>query len=165
MKDLPASAAACVAGERNDFRWVHVEDIKSGALDELAGVYGLHELAVQDTRDERTRAKLEEYDGHLFLILNTLHFDPASCEASYGEFDIFLGKDFLISVHDGPSRTAAAVKPRFASDAKLAHPGRLLYALLREIVARYMPVLDTLEERLDALEDEVYQRPSPQKLN
>jgi magnesium transporter len=165
MKELAPAAAACAVGEHNGFRWVHVEDIKSPALDELAAAYGLHELAVQDTRDERTRAKLEEYDGYLFLILNTLHFDPAKCEAWYGEFDIFLGKDFLISVHDGPSRTAAAVVPRFQSDPKLAHPARLLYALLRVIVGRYMPVLDTLEEKLDSLEEEVYERPTPEKLS
>jgi magnesium transporter len=165
MKELAPAAAACLVGEHNGFRWMHVEDVKGHALEELAAAYDLHELAVQDTRDERTRAKLEEYEGHLFLILNTLHFDPAKCEAWYGEFDIFLGKDFLISVHDGPSRTAAAVLPRFQADARLAHPARLLYALLRVIVGRYMPVLDTLEEKLDSLEEEVYERPSPEKLS
>jgi magnesium transporter len=165
MAELGEASRACLVGERNGFRWFHVEELHGPALDELAKCYGLHELALQDTRDERTRAKLEQFEGHFFIVLNTLRFNPATCESSYGEFDIFVGKEFLISAHDGPSRTAAAVKPRFMADPHLAHPGRLLHALLRTIVSRYPPVLDSVEEKLDALEDQVYMQPTPARLN
>jgi magnesium transporter len=56
------------------------------------------------------------------------------------------------------------VKPRFATDAKLAHPARLLHALLGVVVSRYMPVLDTIEERMDTIEETVYTDPSPEIL-
>lgn len=155
----------CLVGHRNGFRWFHVEDVNGPALPALAAEFGLHELAVEDCRTAGTRAKLEEYENHVFLVVNTLHFDPKKHGCWFGEFDIFVGKDFLITVHVGPSRTAAAVRERFDSDPKLAHPARLLHALLRVIVQRYLPVLDTIEERIDAIEDQAYARPSPKILS
>ncbi len=159
-----AAAAACLVGERAGFRWYHVEDVKGPALDELAQQFGLHELAIEDCRTERTRAKLEQYEDHIFLVANTIHFDPEKCQSWFGEMDFFVGKDFLISVHEGPSRTAQAVLPKFQADAKLAHPGRLLHAMLDVVVDRYLPVLDTIEARIESLEDEVHKGPSSRLL-
>ncbi len=158
------AAAACLAGERAGFRWYHVENPKGKELDELATQFGLHELAIEDCRNLRQRAKVEEYDGCLFLVANTLHFDSGKEECWFAELDVFVGKDFLISVHDGPSRTITAVKPKFAADPRLAHPGRLLQAMLDIVVDRYLPVLDTIEDRIEELEDRAYEQPSPKLL-
>lgn len=159
-----AAAAACLVGERAGFRWYHVEDVRGPALDELAQQFGLHELAIEDCRSERTRSKLEEYENHVFVVANTIHFDPKTCESWFGEIDFFVGKDFLISVHEGPSRTAQAVLPKFQADAKLAHPGRLLHAMLDVVVDRYLPVLDAIEGRIESLEEEVHKGPSSRLL-
>ncbi len=165
MTETSPAVAPYLVGGRNDFRWFHVEDVKGPALAALAAEFHLHELAVEDCRTPGTRAKIEEYEGHLFIVVNTLHFAKEKDSCWFGEFDIFAGKDFLITVHDGPSRTVAEVKPRFASDPKMAQPSRLLYALLRVIVGRYMPVLDTIEERIDAIEEQAYAQPTPQILS
>lgn len=169
MSDAPVALSEALqkvlVGERAGFRWYHIEDVSGPALDELAALYGLHELAIEDCRHGRTRAKFEEYDTHLFLVVNTLHFDPEKCEVWFGEFDIFVGKEFLISVHDGPSRTYRAVHPKFKSEARLAQPGRLLYALLDYIVDQYLPVLDTVESRIEELEQRAVSDPSPRLLS
>lgn len=164
MSTTQQSIAECLLGTRGGFRWYHVEDVRGPALDALATEFGLHDLAVEDCRNLRQRAKVEEYDNHLFLIVNTVHFDAEKIECWFGELDVFVGKDFLISAHDGPSRTIRAVRPMFDADPKLAHPGHLLHALLDYVVDRYLPVLDTVEDRIDALEDQCYHRPSPKLL-
>ena len=164
MSQTSPAVAPWLIAEGNGFRWFHVEDVQGPALGTLAAEFGLHELAVEDCRTPGTRAKLEEYDGYLFLVVNTLHFDSQKAECWFGEFDIFVGKDFLITAHAGPSRTVADVLPRFRADAKLAHPARLLHALLRVVVGRYLPVLDEMEERIEALEDQAYAQPSPATL-
>jgi magnesium transporter len=150
--------------ERGGFRWFHVEDVKGPALSALAAEFGLHELAVEDCRTPGTRAKLEEYDSHLFLVINTIHFEEKDCSCWFGEINVFVGKDFVITVHDGPSRTAATVLPRFQAEPHLAHSARLLHELMRTIVGRYLPVLDTIEERIDKLEEHAYERPDPRVL-
>ncbi len=164
MSATSSAIALNLLAEQGGFRWFHVEDVKGPALSALAAEFGLHELAVEDCRTPGTRAKLEDYETHLFLVINTIHFEADKCECWFGEINVFVGKDFLITVHDGPSRSAATVLPRFQADRRLAHPARLLHELMRTIVGRYLPVLDTVEERIDALEERAYQRPDPKVL-
>ncbi len=161
MNELAPSAAACLVGERAGFRWFHVEDTKGPALDALAAQFGLHELAIEDCRHIGQRAKVEEYEGHLFIVANAIHFDPDKSACWLGEVNFFVAKDFLISVREGPSRTFQSTHPKFKSDAKLAHPGRLLMAMLDFMVDQYLPVLDQIEDRIEALEEQVLEDPSP----
>jgi magnesium transporter len=165
MSELGPAAAACLVGEHNHFRWFHVEDVKGPALDELAVAFGLHDLAIEDCRNLRQRSKVDDYDTHIFLVLNTLHFDKTKRDCWFGEFNVFAGKDFLITVHDGPSRTYRAVLPKFQAEPKMAHPGHLLRALLDYIVDQYLPVLDTVEERIEEMEEEVIEKTSPAQLS
>lgn len=160
------AAATCLIGERNGFCWYHVDDPKGPALDELAAQLGLHELAIEDCRNHRQRAKLEEYDGHLFVIFNSIHFSPEKQECWFREIDFFIGKDFLVSVREGPtpSRTVAAVLPTFRSDPQMAHPGRLLQSMLDFMVDQYLPVLDTVEDRIEQIEEQILENPTPRLL-
>jgi len=63
---------ACLVAERSGFVWYHVEEVRGPALDELAAKFGLHELSIEDCRSERQRAKVEEFDRHLFVIANNV---------------------------------------------------------------------------------------------
>lgn len=165
MSTTAPAIASCLVGERNGFRWFHVDEPGSPVLDALAAEFKLHELAIEDCRNMRQRAKLEEYEGHLFFIINTLHFEREKNDCWFGELDVFVGKDFLISVYNGSSRTINAVKPKFEADLRLAHPGRLLMTLLDVAVDRYLPVLDTVEDGIEALEEAAYERPSAKLLS
>jgi len=161
MSELPPAVVACLVGERGGFRWFHVEDTKGPALDALAAHFALHELAVEDCRHIGQRAKVEEYEGHLFIVANAIHFDKDKLGCWLGEVDFFVGKDFLISIREGPSKTFAATLPKFKADVKLAHPGRLLMSMLDFMVDQYLPVLDTIEDKIEELEEQVLADPSP----
>jgi magnesium transporter len=162
--EVTAAMDACLVAERSGFVWYHVEDVRGPALEELAARFGLHELAIEDCRSERQRAKVEDFDRHLFVIANNVHFEPEKDECFFGEIDFFVGKDFFISVHDGPSKSYRAVRPKFDKDPKMAHPGRLLEAFVDWLVDQYLPVLDGIEERIETIEEKVVGRPSPQML-
>ena len=159
-----AAMDACLVAERSGCVWYHVEDVRGPALDELATRFGLHELAIEDCRSLRQRAKVEEFDRHLYVIANNVHFAPEKAECFFGEISFFVGKDFFISVHDGPSKSYRAVRPKFDTDARMAHPGRLLEAFLDWLADQYLPVLDSIEERMETIEDRVVGQPSPQVL-
>lgn len=165
MSDLPPAVAACLVGERNGFRWFHVEDTKGPALDALAAHFGLHELAVEDCRHLGQRAKVEEYEGHIFIVANAIHFDKQKVGCWLGEVDFFVGKDFLISIREGTSKTFEATLPKFQADHRLAHPGRLLMVMLDFMVDQYLPVLDTIEDHIEELEEQVLVDPSPKLLS
>lgn len=145
-------------------RWFHFSDPDAPLLDRAAQVFGFHELEIEDCRHARHISKLEEYDNHIFVIANTLHFVPETLGVWFGELDVFMGEDFLVTVHRGPTRSVKEVLPRVKTVAKLQRPDRVLHALLDFIVDRYLPVLDKIGDRIDEIEDEIYATPTPRAL-
>ena len=62
------------ATEDHDFVWVGLHDPTSEELAEIAELYGLHELAVEDAISAHQRPKVERYDDSLFMVLKTLWY-------------------------------------------------------------------------------------------
>src|SRR5580698_2657060 len=171
VKDIPMTTSTTSAamqgayvGERDGYKWYHVEDVHGPALDELAKVYGLHELAVEDCRVPGTRAKIDEYGDTLFIVANLVKFDKIIDECSFSEMDFFLRDKLLISVTEGPNAFVDQIRAVFPTQPKLAATGRLFHRLLDAMVDRYLPVLDTIEDRIEILEDQAIERTSTKLL-
>src|ERR1043166_7660385 len=77
--------------------WHHIVDPNSPELDQLAERYHLHPLHVEDCRHRGQRAKLEEGQGYLFVVLKPVRVDDKG-EFEAVDLDIFLGANFLITV-------------------------------------------------------------------
>ena len=73
----------------------------------------------------------------------------------YGNTAIFVGRQFIITVRHGSDRTHSPVRAQLeATPWLLKHgPDYVLHAILDFIVDGYFPVLDTLEEKVLAMED------------
>src|ERR1044071_8145867 len=87
--------------------WYDIPDPASHDLDELAGKFKLHELQIEDTRHPGQRAKTEEHDGYIFTVLKKLHNTE---EVHFHDFCMFLGPDYLITVHKGSDDFIAKVR-------------------------------------------------------
>ncbi len=144
---------SCLVGEQNGFRRYHIDNPAGSALDELARIYGFHELAVEDCRVPGNRAKIDEYGETLFVVANVVKFNLAHDECSFTELDFFLRENLVISVCDGTNQVVDAVRDVFPSECKLANPGRLFRRLLDAMVDRYLPVLDSIEKRIEHSEE------------
>src|SRR5262249_16666787 len=123
------SSEKCLVGERNGFRWYHLDAPASPALDELAQAYHLHELAVEDCRVPGTRAKIDEYGDTLFVVVNIVRFDKELDECSFSELDFFLKDNLVISVCDGPNPVVDQIRAVFLAGDRLANSGRLFHRL------------------------------------
>ncbi len=154
----------CLYGEHAGFHWYHVDDPNSPHLDQLAQLFNLHELAVEDCRVPGTRAKIDEYGDTLFVVANLVKFDAVIDECSFSEMDFFLRDKLLISVTEGPNALVDQIRAIFPTQPKLAAPGRLFHRLLDAMVDRYLPVLDTIEDRIEHLEDQAVERTSTKLL-
>ena len=82
----------------------------------------------------------------------------ASGEASFGETHIFAGKGYVITVRHGPSSSYKEVRARCESAPRMLRKGEdfVLYALMDAVVDRYFPVIEALEERLEATEARIF---------
>ncbi len=142
--------------------WLDLDDPMSRELDDLAARYGFHELAVEDCRHHIQLAKLDYYEGYTFIIINSTHYTEKPCEVRVREIDAFLGPDYIVTVHEGPSTAVEEIQKRIASAAKhLMRPDQVLHALIDIVVDRYLPTLDQIGDTIDVVEDELLIDPTP----
>lgn len=140
--------------------WFHVDNPNSAALDELARRFHLHPLQIEDCRHRPQRAKGEEHEEYLFIVLKHLH---ESESVVFDDLDIFLGRDFLITVTERDRSFVAKATIR-AQQEKVARLDRMFYYVLDEVVDGYMPVLDAIAEETADIEAEVLEKPDPPML-
>ncbi|HZN86910.1 MAG TPA: magnesium/cobalt transporter CorA [Burkholderiales bacterium] len=145
------------------FVWVALKDADAAELAEMQDEFDLHELAVEDARHGHQRPKIEEYGDSLFAVLHTV--EAAGEELKVGEMDVFVGRNYVLSVRQHSERGFAEVRARCEREPELLRHGSgyVLYALMDAIVDRYFPVLDLLEVELEALEEKIFSGKSPRE--
>ena len=121
--------------------------------------FHLHDLAIEDAEHPHQRPKLEQYGDALFIVARTAQLIDG--RVSFGETHLFVGKGYIVSVRHGASTSYAAVRQHWESCPTSLAKGEdfILYAILDFIVDNYMPVLEAIEEEVDAIEDRVLVTP------
>ena len=148
------------------FVWVALAEATPEELLEMQEEFGLHELAVEDARHGHQRPKIEEYGDSLFVVMHTVEFTPTD-EIKVGEVDIFVGRNYVLSVRSRTERGFKEVRARVEREPELlqAGSGYVLYALMDAIVDRYFPVLDAIESELERIEERLFQEASSPRDN
>lgn len=147
---------------RNDgILWVAVRDPEPHELEKLEQQFDLHPLAVEDARHGHQRPKFEEYGDSLFFVLHMLERDGD--ELRVGEVNIFVARNYVLSVRSRSERNFQDVRSRCEREPELLRHGTgyILYALMDAVVDRYFPILDDIETRLEAIEDQIFAGKSP----
>jgi magnesium transporter len=124
-------------------------------LEEFGIRQEFHPLHLEDCRSDEQQAKVERGEGYLFIVLKLVL--PTSDELSVADLDLFLGVDYVVTVHKSPVPLLALAIPNGSSTA--LPPDEILYRVLDAVVDSYLPVLDDIEDRIDLLEDLVIRRP------
>ena len=135
---------------RDRCAWLDIADPNDRDLDLIAEELHLHPLAIEDTRHRHQRAKIDEYEGHYFIVVYALE-EPKPDVVRDVEVSIFLAQNVMVTVHDGEFAARVAVEKRYR-EGLLATPGLLLHALLDTIVDGYFEIVDGFGDRVDLLE-------------
>jgi len=144
------------------FVWVNMQCPTEDEARILSEPFGFHELAIEDALKEIQTPKIESYDDHLYLILHGIDFSVAKHTFATHEVDIFLGEQFLVTVHDDFSRSVSRMlEVCTRNEFVLAEgPAALLHRIVDGMVDNYRPEVDKLEARLDEIEGHVFDSPS-----
>jgi len=143
------------------FVWVALRDATDEELTEMQEEFDLHPLAVEDARHGHQRPKIEEYGDLLFVVVNTV--DVVGDELKIGEVDIFVGRNYVLSVRQHSEQGFLGVRARAEREPELLRNGSgyVLYALMDAVVDRYFPVLDAVETELETIEHQLFQVKDP----
>jgi magnesium transporter len=143
------------------FVWVALLEPDNRALELMQAEFDLHPLAVEDARHGHQRPKIEEYGDSLFAVLQMI--EPVDGELRCGEVDVFVGRNYVLSVRSGAEKGFADVRARCEHEPELLKrgPGYVFYALMDAVVDRYFPVLHDLETELERIEEQLFANISP----
>lgn len=164
----PAEAEG--GGSVRSFIWVALHDPTPEELAPLQAAFGLHPLAVEDALQARQRPKVEEYGESLFAVLHLLSFEPEAPQGARpgpsaqpprlhaGQLAIFAGPHYIVSVRSRSEESLAPVRERCEREPELLRegPGFVLYALMDEVVDRYFPLTERIEDELEAIEKQIF---------
>ena len=135
--------------------WVDLSDPTAEDFTLLAEPFHFHPLAIEDAMAEMHHPKIETYDGCLYAILHGI--DSTSSDLATHDVDFFLGANYLVTVHDGLSRSFPEVAVSCVRNDRILGEGSsaLMHRLLDTMVDHYRPEVDRIEARLDGLEDAI----------
>ncbi len=149
---------------RSGVLWLNVEGLHDvDLLERVAALVGLHPLAIEDVASVGQRPKLEEYDDHLFVVVHMLGLVPGSPHVLDEQVSVMIGPGFLVTFQEMPGDVFEPVRERLRSGrGRVRSRGSdyLAYALLDAVADHYFLVLEGLGEAVDALEEEVLDRPT-----
>ena len=155
-EDLEAVRAAVTRD--GDFVWVGLHEPVEGELDVVAKAFDLHPLAVEDALHAHQRPKLERYADGLFLVLKTLWYVDEDDAVETGEINLFVGRDFVISVRHGEGTELHTARLDLEQQTVvLGHgPSAVVYAICDRVVDSYEAVARSLEIDVDEVEESVF---------
>ena len=124
----------------------------------LSETFHFHPLAVEDAVADVPHPKIEPYDGYVYLILHGIDFRAAQHRFATHDTDFFLGPNYLVTVHDGQTRTIKEMHEICQRNGHILSEGpvALMHRIIDLMVDHYRPEVDKLESRLDTLEDCVF---------
>ncbi len=140
------------------FVWVALRDTTEAELEKMQEEFGLHALAIEDARHGHQRPKVEEYGDTLFVAMHLIEMHEG--EMHVGEVNVFVGRNFILSIRNRSSQHFLGVRQRCEREPELLKLGAgfVLYALMDAVVDGYFPLIDTLESKLESIEEHLFNK-------
>jgi magnesium transporter len=160
-EDLNQIDIAFALQDQTGLLWVDLEAVPDAETEPLLRkTFGFHPLAIDDALHESHVPKLDDWGHYLYIVLHTVIFDRQNQDVDTLELDIFVGKNYMVTHHDQPIEAVSRVWAAIQRDDRFLKNGadHLLYRLMDEIVASFMPVVEQLDLSLDQIEDEIFGR-------
>ena len=163
---------------RDEYFWLDLDGPGEEEVDTLEDIFHFHPLALEDLRKKGQRPKLEDFDEYMFLVYygaREPEAHPPSPTASpeagpsggerigLEEVHAFISGGYLVTVHDGACKALDEVRERL--DAQTPRSEQfVVYRVLDALTDTFFPLLEDLEDRLEKLDEQIFEHPSPEHL-
>jgi magnesium transporter len=136
-------------------------------IEKLGKHFGLHSLLLEDILNTTQRPKIEDFGEYIYIALKMIHHDPATQSSIQEHVSIVIGHNFVLSFQERVGDVFENVRVRLRSGKgriRKMGPDYLAYALMDALVDGYFVVLESVGERVEALEEEVMGDPDTETL-
>ena len=144
--------------------WLDIEAPDDADYELLEHTFKFHPLTIEDIRHQNQRPKVDEYPEYNFTVIFVAVWE--NDDIALREQHLYVGPNYLITVHQEPSVQLKALGERIHKSPELTHgkPSFLTYLAVDALVDATFPVLDNLDDSVDSLEDEITQKATEDSL-
>ena len=152
VREIEIDEKVDCAHNKSEFVWIGIADPDEAELRTLQKTYDLHPLAIEDALKADQLPKVDVYGDQLFVVARTAHLEGD--KIIYGETSIFVGHSHIISVRHGSPRKHLSLRDNLEKAPTLLAQGvdYVLHAILDFIADGYLPIVETIEEDVIAME-------------
>lgn len=128
--------------------------------------FGFHPLAIEDALHQAHIPKIDTWDDYLYIVLHAVEPQSDANIADTLEIDVFVGEHYLVTFQSTPSGTIDRVWETAAQSRSILSKGsaHILYQIIDEAEAGFVPLFDGIDEQIARIEDEVFKNPSQELL-
>jgi len=143
------------------FFWLDLDQPAEDDFEILREAFGFHPLAVEDSEQFDQRAKIEDYDDFVFLVV----YGASPDDDRLVEVHCFYSERFLVTVHRDDCPAFAEIRRRYQKrEEAIDRPSLLLYRIVDGLVDSFFPILADFDDRIDELENEIFLKASDAQL-
>ncbi len=163
----PADCAEYI--RKDTISWIDVEGVHDVAMvQKISESVGLHPLVIEDVLNVDQRAKMEEFDGYIYLVLKMFHLGKRTNEIIPEQVSIVLSKNFVLTYQEGvEGDTFHEIRTRIRSNKGIINnmtSDYLVYSLIDSIIDSYFTILEVFGDRIEKLEEELVNNPEKKTL-
>jgi len=146
---------------RGEFFWLDLYRPGAADFEILRDVCKFHPLAVEDSEHFDQRAKIDEYEDFVFIVV----YGASSDRDRLVEVHCFYSGRFLVTVHRDDCPAFAELRGRYARlHEPPPRPSLLLYRVVDGLINSFFPILSAFDDRIDQLENQIFLRTSDDQL-
>jgi magnesium transporter len=162
VANLPFSELANKIGQTGVTFWIDFSHSDVAEVQKMGELFNLHPLAVEDLINPQYRPKIDMYDNGLLIVLRDADVDRIEKNLSALEIDLFLGRNFLITVHaERMECIEMAIVRLNGSAARIIGrgPDYLAHTIIDLLVDDNLQLLSWLDEEINELEEAIFSNP------
>jgi Mg2+ and Co2+ transporter CorA len=139
--------------------WIDADRREPADLETIAQTVGLTRRSVRWLADPPERADLTHHPDHIHLLLQAI--EVGATDSSAGEaplsrraVDIVAGKNWVVTVHDGPLRALERLDAATSGETRLGalDAASFVAAVADELLADYLDLVEDVEREIDRLD-------------
>jgi magnesium transporter len=158
-KELHSADESIEFRDTNTITWININGLNHvNEIEKLGQHYELHPLVLEDIVNIAQRPKIDEYDDYIFVVLKMLYYNDKENIVSE-QVSFILGKNYVLSFQESEGDVFDNVRDRIRQGkgrVRTMQSDYLLYVLIDSIVDHYFSVLETLGDKIEDFETDIF---------
>jgi len=154
--------------ETDSVTWINVNGLKHiDQIENIGNQYELHPLVLEDIVNTSQRPKIDEYEKYMFLVLKMLYYDKNET-IIIEQVSFVLGKNYVITFQESEDDVFDTIRERLRfSNGRIRglKSDYLMYALIDAVVDNYFSIIETLGNKIEDLETELFAGQAKENIN